>query len=78
LSEFKKSYEENYRQKRLLGVLGGSKWRDRIEIEDTNDSVEGRIVVGFYSGTGQKRLDNLLAKHKDLGGHIDCCWHRLP
>ncbi len=75
-SKFKETYEENYRQKRLLGVLGASSWPRCIEIEEPVEA--GRIVVGLYSGIGNKQIIKLLAKHPNLCDQIDRFWNILP
>ena len=49
-------YKENYRQKKRLGLFGFSPPND-IEIDE--NTVEGLIVVGGYSGLANKALTNL-------------------
>lgn len=77
---FKECYEENYRQKRRLGILGykndvyDEDWPDEIEIED---NVEGRIVVGLYSGIGSRYIRDLVNYEPEIEKVIHQCWNRL-
>lgn len=78
---FKESYEENYRQKRYLNILGykndvyDEDWTKEIEIED---SVEGRVVVGLYSGIGSRYIRDLINDKPKMEKVIHRCWNRLP
>jgi len=55
-------YKENYRQKKRLGLFGFSPPND-IEIDE--NTVEGLIVVGGYSGLAKKALTNLCHNIKE-------------
>ena len=73
-SSFKDCYEENYRQKRQLGVIGDDSWAEEISIIKP---VDGRIIVGLYSGIGKKQLAILVENHPNLKNKIDEFWNEI-
>jgi len=62
IKDYATCYKENYRQKKELGLLGSSLPND-IEIDE--NTVEGLIVVGGYSGLAKQALGNLCQKIKE-------------
>lgn len=74
-SVFREAYHENYRQKREFGILGKDNWPADIDIVEP---VNGRIVVGLYSGIGKRQVKKLLETHSELRDRIDCFWNRFP
>lgn len=73
ITSYAACYQENYAQKRRLGVLGETGWPEQIEIEGP---VEGGLVVGFYSIQAKKKLDELHAKHPERLNGIRKFWFR--
>jgi len=59
IKDYVTCYKETYRQKKELGLFGSSLPND-IEIDE--DTVEGLIVVGGYSGLAEQALRNLCQK----------------
>ena len=62
MKDYVDCYKENYRQKKQLGLFSSSLLND-IEIDE--NTVEGLIVVGGYSGLAEKALKNLCHSIKD-------------
>jgi len=60
--DYKMCYEENYRQKKKLGLLDEPKYAS-IEIVKP---VEGLVVVGGYSGAGEPQIKLLKEKYPKL------------
>lgn len=71
---FSECYQENYKQKRILNTIGNDTWPDEIKIEKP---VDGRIVVGLYSGHGESQLQALITKHPNLKKKIIRFWHKI-
>ena len=71
---FSECYQENYKQKRILNTIGNDTWPDEIKIEKP---VDGRIVVGLYSGYGDSQLQSLIIKHPNLENKIIRFWHKI-
>ena len=61
-NSYKKCYEMHFKQKKELGLI---KNPDFEEIEIT-EPVEGKILVGLYSGIAKKQIDELLKTYPDL------------
>ncbi len=71
IDAYAKCYEENYRQKRQLGLLAPyPKAPEKIDIDRSEESVEGLIVVVGYSELAEKAIKNLRKKIAENGGDI--------
>jgi hypothetical protein len=55
IEELRDCYEENYRQQKLLGLIG----RPTVSAIQIVDDVRGMIVVSGYSGQVKKKVDDL-------------------
>lgn len=74
INDYISSYEENYSQKRRLGVLGESSWSKSITIDPV---VEGLLVVGSYSRIAEKALQQLHNLHPDVTKQVIWCRNRI-
>ncbi|MBM4463824.1 MAG: hypothetical protein FJ012_10970 [Chloroflexi bacterium] len=66
IKEYVTCYKENYRQKKELGLFDpfSPDLPAEIEIDESENSVEGLIVVGGYSQLGKQALENFRQKIK--------------
>lgn len=67
MKDYVDCYKENYRQKKELGLFDpfGSCLPNEVEIDTDENTVEGLIVVGGYSGLADKALKNLCQKIRE-------------
>jgi hypothetical protein len=72
IKDYVDCYRENYRQKKELGLFDpfSPNLPAEIEIDESENSVEGLIVVGGYSQLAEKALGTLRRKIREKGWPI--------
>lgn len=61
-SDYKACYEENYRQKKVFGLIDQPAYQEITIVP----GVEGMVVVGGYSGLAAVRINTLIEQHPAL------------
>jgi hypothetical protein len=72
IEDYVACYQENYRQKKELGLLGpiGIDLPNEIEIDLNSETVEGLLIVGGYSQLAKQALESICKKINEHQWHI--------